>query len=85
MTIDGKAVQLSADDCRFLAECLHAGLSHRGHRFERNHRSTAGVAFRIAGGETLRPLPSGVSAFTRRTPTTGAAAPARAGHTLTDC
>lgn len=83
LTIDGNAVQLSADDCRFLAECLHAGLSHRGHRFERAHRSAAGVAFRVAAGETLRPLPAGVSAFADRRPATGAPVPA--GRTVTDC
>lgn len=71
LNIDGRAVQLSADDCRFLAECLHAGLSHRGHRFERTHKGAHGT-FRVSAGETVREqLPPGVVAFNHRVAATG--------------
>lgn len=67
LTIDGRAVALSAEDVAFLGSCMSAALSHRGHRFERTHHGSAGV-LRVSVGETVRELPSTVQAFKRGTP-----------------
>ena len=73
MTIDGRDFALTAEDVNFLCGCMHAAMSHKGHRFERTHRGTAGV-FRISAGATVRDLPTGVQAFN-----------AGAGSVQTDC
>jgi hypothetical protein len=73
LTIDGRSVELSAEDTMFVVDCMHAALSHRGHRFERTRQSAAGV-FRISAGATVRSLASGVKTFK-----------AADGSVLTDC
>lgn len=62
LTIDGHSVELSAEDTMFVVDCMHAALTHRGHRFERTHRGTAGV-LRISAGATVHSLSAGVTTF----------------------
>ena len=82
MTIDGRDFVLSAGDVNFLCGCMHAAMSHKGHRFERTHRSASGV-FRVSAGETVRDLPAGVLAF--RVNSAASDAARTAAPTVTDC
>lgn len=81
LTIDGHAFTLDAKEAEFLAGCLHAGLSHRGHRFERTHNGSHG-AFRVSAGETVHTLPSGVATFNARSKANGQQAQASTAQAL---
>lgn len=64
LTIDGRAVTLSAEDANFLTSNMHAAMSHRGQHFDRTHRGASSV-FRVTAGDAVRELPAGVQAFSQ--------------------